>query len=56
VHDELGMLADNEFRVGYGFLLFALNYLSFTHSGIVNHPVFIQKSDKDGKKLMVLQK
>lgn len=29
--------------------------LSFTHNGMLRHSVFIQKSDKDGRKLMVLQ-
>jgi len=45
-----------QFRVGMGNFLYNLDWLSFTHGQIVNHPMHIHLSDKDGRKIMYLQK
>lgn len=39
-----------------GNFLYNLDWLSFTHGQIVNHPMHIHLSDKDGRKIMFLQK
>ena len=40
----------------YAKLLYNLNYMTFTHNGIVNNSVYIQQADKDGRKFMEIQK
>jgi hypothetical protein len=56
IYDSDGDYDNVQFRVGMGNFLYNLDWLSFTHGQIVNHPMHIHLSDKDGRKIMYLQK